>query len=99
MFDFLKKLLYNEPGQRPRVYNFPLPYKMEASSVFLGVGILQREGIFKKLPEDMQEKMIKCKEKWYPLKITKSDLDRIDDKTWTYIATKLNLKWKYEDII
>ena len=96
MFEFLKKLLYGEPKTRARTYKFPLPYKMEPSNVFLGVALLKKEGIFDKLPSDLQTKMMRAKEKWYPLRISESDLNRIDDKTWGYISTKLKLNWEYK---
>lgn len=77
-----------------RVYHFDLPYTMSASNVFYGVKLLKGEGAFARLPKDIQVKMEKANANWHPLKVHKEDLDRIDDQTWTSIASKLNLKWE-----
>ena len=73
---------------------FPLPYVMNASTLFYGVTMLQNAGAFQKLPKDIQEKMVKARDAWHALRIKAEDLDRIDDQTWGVIAAKLGLEWK-----
>lgn len=93
MFDFLKKLLYGEE-KHDRTYHFPLPYKILAVYLHYGIVQLKQEGVFHKLPRDMQQKWTRASEQWHDIRVTKEDLDRIDDDTWSRIAQKLNLKWE-----
>ena len=81
-----------------RLYNFELPYVMDSIHVFYGVGILESEGVFKKLPKRIQTRMLKAKENMASLKVSEADLDKIDDETWGKIAEHLGLKWQLKDV-
>jgi hypothetical protein len=81
-------------AQKGRTYHFELPYKIDTIYLHYGLQMLRKEGVFQKLPKDLQEKWIKAKDAWHPLKVTKADLDRIDNNTWARIANKLKLKWE-----
>lgn len=96
MFDFLKKLIYSESEEEKidRVYKFPLPYKIQAVYLHYGVAQLKNEGVFQKLPKELQEKWKRALDNWHDLRVTKADLDKIDTRTWTKIADKLNLEWE-----
>jgi len=97
MFEFLRKL-FRLPKRliSPRVYHFPLPYKIEAMYLFYGAQQLKQAGIFQKLPKDLQGKWQKAADAWHSIRVTKEDLDRIDDVSWAAIASKLNLQWSKE---
>jgi hypothetical protein len=95
MLDFLRKLFRIKKRESAnRIYDFPLPYVMTATIVFYAVPELQREGAFSRLPQDIQERLLKARDQWHSLRITADDLNRIDDATWTRIAQKLGLKWR-----
>jgi hypothetical protein len=97
LFDWIWRKFYGDTEEhgisKGRKYHFELPYTMSPSNVFYGVQLLQRNGMFNRLPEDMQEKMTRARNMWHPLRITERDLNRIDDETWKYIASQLHLKW------
>lgn len=95
MFEFFKKL-FGLTKPTGRVYHFDLPYTMSASNVFYGVKMLQKNGMFVKIPLDFQKIMLKARDNWHPIKITRFDLDELDDETWTLIANNLNLRWENE---
>lgn len=94
MLDFLKKLFYTESEEVDRIYHFPLPYKIEVIYLHYGLKQLKAEGIFQQLPKELQNKWMKALDNWRDLRVTKADLDQIDEKTWTRIAAKLKLKWE-----
>ncbi len=75
-----------------RKYNFELPYTVSYFYVALGLQQLKDEGIFHKLPKDIQTRFEECG--WGGATITKADCDRIDHATWSKIATKLDLDWE-----
>jgi hypothetical protein len=95
MFNWLKKLfgmeIYEEPIDRD--YHFSLPYKLSASNVMYAIRLLKSKDVWYDIPSDLRMKMEHAKEKWRPIKISKDDLDRLNDKTWKLVADKLNLKW------
>ena len=76
-----------------RKYDFPLPYTIKAVYLFYGVSQLKQEGVFQKLPEDLQKKMQRGVDMWHDVRVTKGDLDRIPTESWASIAHKLNLTW------
>ena len=95
MFEFLKKLLYSEPEQqKEREYLFPLPYKIQAVYLHYGIQQLKNEGVFHRLPEELQHKWTRAALAWHDVRVTAADLDKINDECWTRIADKLNLQWR-----
>ena len=97
MFKFLRRFLGPKKGianGADRVYHFKLPYKMSIIHLHYGLKQLKKEGLFQQLPKDMQNKWQKAVDVWSSLSVTSSDLDRIDEKTWTKIAKSLDLKWE-----
>lgn len=76
-----------------RTYKFELPYEIGSFTVGFGIGQLKAEGLFAKLPVDLQTRFDKAAETWQSVVITKQDCDEIDNDTWTKIADKLSLEW------
>jgi hypothetical protein len=95
MFDFWKEKDYSIPKAEAhdRDYKFALPYSIPAVYLHYGIRQLKSEGVFQKLPKDMQQKWTHAMDAWHAVRVTKEDLDRIDNDSWTKIANKLNLKW------
>lgn len=98
MFEKLKKWIFGEQygstiGAK-RIYLFPLPYKILAVYLVYGMKQLKAEGIFQKLPKDLQQKWVKAASHWHDIRVTSEDLDRIDDSSWSKIAKKLKLEWR-----
>ena len=77
-----------------RKYLFDLPYSIPAAYIIGGFNQLQSTGILNKLPEKLQQKLLKSKETWLSARVTERDLNSIDDETWTQIASLLGLKWE-----
>jgi hypothetical protein len=95
MFNWLKKLFGRKSydSSKGRTYHFSLPYKLSASNVMYAIRMLKWKGVWNNVPEDLQLKLEHASSKWRSVKVTKADLDRLDNKTWKIIADKLNLKW------
>jgi len=100
MFEFLRDAwlwITGQGGGVPhgdsigRKYHFPLPYKLGKLKVPFAISHLKKKGAWNKLPNDMKRRLEKSG--WGGVKITKRDLDRLDDKTWKMIADQLGLKW------
>jgi hypothetical protein len=95
MFNWIKKMfgmeVYKEPIDRD--YHFTLPYKLTPSNIMYAIRLLKWKGVWNNVPDDLQLKIEHANKKWRSVKVTKADLDRLDNKTWKIIADKLNLKW------
>lgn len=77
-----------------RKYLFDVPYTIPAAYIVGGWNRITKSGLFERLPERLQKKMQRAKDKWHSVRVTKHDLDSIDDETWTKIAKMLDLKWE-----
>ena len=84
-----KKLVFSK-----RAYGFTLPYSISAVNAFWGIHLLQGNRLFQNLPADLQARMQKAVDEWHPMRVSKDDLDRIDDTTWKSIADNLKLDWE-----
>jgi hypothetical protein len=91
MFDFVRDFwlwITRQGGGVPhgdsigRKYHFPLPYKIGKIKVPFAINHLKKSGVWDNIPNDMKRRLQKSG--WG---------DRLDNKTWTLIAKKLNLKW------
>jgi len=76
-----------------RKYKFQLPYEVNSFYVGFGIGQLKAEGLFDKLPKDLQDRFNEAADAWQSVTITKDECDEIDDDTWTKLADKLDLAW------
>lgn len=94
MFEWLRRLFVPQTKYADRIYYFELPYKIQAMYLHYGLIQMRKTGIFQRLPKDLQKKWERSAEQWHDLRVTKEDLDRIDEATWRAIADKLDLKWK-----
>jgi len=95
MYKWLKRLfgMGTYESTKGRTYHFPLPYKLSPSNLKYAITLLKWKGVWNNIPKDLRLKMEHNNKKWYPLRITERDLNRLDDKTWKIVAKKLSLKW------
>lgn len=93
---FINKMLGKQEIHK-RIYHFELPYKIQAVYLHYGITQLTSAGIFQRLPKDMQHKWQRALDLWHDVRVTREDLDRIDDESWKVIADKLNLHWENID--
>lgn len=100
MFEFVRDLwlwITGQGGGVPhgdslgRKYHFPLPYKLGRIKIPFAISTLKKEGVWDNIPRHLRRKMETAG--WSGVRITKDDLDQLDDKTWSLIADKLGLKW------
>ena len=78
-----------------RIYDFPLPVHISGFQDSIGISDLKDAGIWDRVPTDLQTKMTNASS-WLSggADITKADLDELPDNVWSFIADKLNLKWR-----
>lgn len=76
-----------------RIYHFELPYTVSAMYVHFGLNKLKDEGLFDRLPKDLQVQFEAAAAAWEPVVIIKEECDEIDENTWEIIAAELGLAW------
>lgn len=77
-----------------RKYKFKLPYTIGSFYVNMGLSQLKTEGLFQKLPQELQDRFEAAAQAWQGVVITQEDIDAIDMITWGAIAHKLGLDWE-----
>jgi hypothetical protein len=77
-----------------RIYHFDLPHMISGVQDTFGVNELQSDGMWPKIPADVQRKML-AGESWFGpgVSVTQADLDELPDDVLAYVANKLDLKW------
>jgi TRAP-type C4-dicarboxylate transport system substrate-binding protein len=76
-----------------RHYEFQLPYVLSGFMAHMGYNSLLSNGLFERLPPELQYVLKQASDTWSEVAITGEMLDTIDDNTWAQIAQLLSLRY------